>query len=312
MLDLDMQKFINTLKKSGLPDISKMTAVDARRTMDQGANAIFPLINDPDVAITNQTISLDDTDLSLRVYTPKAKSEATPAFVFFHGGGFVLGSIEEYDHLCVSIAKHAGCTVFSVAYRLAPEFPFPIPPEDCYNATVWIASHAEMLKILPHKIFVGGDSAGGCLAAVVALMVRDRIQRPLAGQILLYPALNRSFDTASYLTYGHLNVTADVMMWFWNQYLADKTQIHNPYAVPFYTNSFTALAPALVITAECDPVHDEGEAYAEQLKKGNSLYAYHCYEGMVHVFPLYADRVASAKKATENLVGRIAQMINEL
>ena len=269
-LDLEIKSFLAKLNQNGIPDITGMTATAARTVIDHGAYAVFPITNDADIDITNQTIT--DTQLPIRIYTPKIKTGALPALIFFHGGGFVLGTLDESDYLCVSIAKRAHCVVISIAYRLAPEFPFPTPPDDCYDAAVWVASQAKTLNIMPNKIFIGGENAGGCLAAVVALMARDRDTRLFCGQILIYPLLDRNFDRRSYLKYAETSVISrKTLMWFWEQYLPDKSAINNPYAVPFKTNSLTALPPALVITAECDPLHDEGEAYTEKLKQAHSL-----------------------------------------
>jgi acetyl esterase len=156
---------------------------------------------------------------------------------------------------------------------------------------------------------VCGDSAGGTLAAVVALMARDKHYPPLRGQILLYPATDTNFETVSYQTQNTITLNRDMMQWYWHQYLPNKTDWKNPYAVPLNATSLDHLPKALVITNECDPLHDEGEAYAHRLKMANVLYDYHCYAGMVHAFPFYAQTVTSAKIATDDMIGRIALMI---
>lgn len=173
----------------------------------------------------------------------------------------------------------------SVDYALAPEHKFPAPVEDCYAAAKWVAENANAIGGDPTRIAVGGDSAGGNLAAVVAIMARDRGTPPLVYQLLVYPVINFAFDTQSYRecadSYG---LTKDDMAWFWNLYLPSEADGHNPYASPLRAQDLRGLPPALVITAEFDPLRDEGEAYAARLREAGVPAVCTRYNGMIHAF----------------------------
>jgi len=239
--------------------------------------------------------------IPVRVYTPEGQGPFT-GLVYFHGGGWVIGSIDTHDALCRSIANAAGCVVVSVEYRLAPEHPYPAASEDAYSATCWVAEHAGRLGIDPLRLAVGGDSAGGNLAAVVSLMARDRSGPRLALQLLLYPITDYDLDTASYLRYadGYL-LTRDAMAWFWRQYLPDGVSPDGPYISPLRVADLSGLPPALVITAECDPLCDEGLAYAERLKAAGVEVAATCYRGMIHGFIRRHRLLRQGRKGLEEL-----------
>jgi acetyl esterase len=234
--------------------------------------------------VENRTIPGPESDIPIRIYTPAANGPLA-GLVFFHGGGWVIGSIDTHDNLCRSIANAAGCVVVSVEYRLAPEHKFPAGIEDAYAATCWTFQHADRLGIDSRRIAVGGDSAGGNLAAVVSLMARDRGGPNLALQVLLYPITDHNLDTASYLTYsdGYL-LTRDGMAWFWNHYLPEGVLPDQPYVSPLRAKNLSGLPPALVITAECDPLCDEGNAYARRLETAGVRVTWSCYPGMIHGF----------------------------
>jgi acetyl esterase len=205
--------------------------------------------------------------------------------VFFHGGGFVVGDIDTHDATCRGLAKAAHCIVVSVDYRLAPEHPFPAAPEDCYAATVWVADNAASLGGDGARLAVGGDSAGGNLAAVVALMARDRGGPALAHQLLIYPVIDHNFDTASYVENGRgYLLSREMMMWFWGLYLEDASDGSNPYASPIRAEDLSGLAAATIISAEFDPLRDEGEAYARRLGDADVAVTARRYDGMVHGF----------------------------
>lgn len=234
--------------------------------------------------VENRTIPGPEGEIPIRLYTPSATGPLV-GLVFFHGGGWVIGSIDTHDNLCRSIANAAGCIVVSVEYRLAPEHKFPAGIEDAYAATCWTVEHADRLGIDPRRIAVGGDSAGGNLAAVVSLMARDRGAPNLALQVLLYPITDHNLDTASYLTYadGYL-LTREGMAWFWKHYLPEGVSPDQPYVSPLRANDLSGLPPALVITAECDPLCDEGNDYARRLETAGVRVTLSCYPGMIHGF----------------------------
>ncbi len=214
------------------------------------------------------------------------KQEPLPALVYFHSGGWAFGSIKAHDPVCRALANNACCLVVSVGYRLAPEHPFPAAPEDCYAATQWVAEHAREIKADSARIAVGGDSAGGNLAAVVALMARDRQGPALCYQVLIYGETDYyEPGTASYTTYSEgYGLTREDMIWFWDQYLARPEDREHPYAVPLHATDLNALPPALIITAEYDPVRDEAEHYAQHLQQADVPVQLSRYAGMIHSF----------------------------
>jgi acetyl esterase len=240
--------------------------------------------------VQNRLIDGPDGPLPIRIYHPE-HGEQRGALVFFHGGGFVIGSLDGHDNLCRQICVDAGCVVVSVDYRLAPEHKFPSAVDDAYAATSWVHAHAAELEFDPEKLAVGGDSAGGNLSAGVTLLAKQRGGPKLAYQVLLYPATDlRTFDRPSSLenAEGKLLSRAD-MIWFTAQYLRDDKDRHDPLASPLAATDLSALPPALVITAEHDPLRDEGNAYAEALRAAGNSVQLTCYPGTIHGFmSLYA------------------------
>lgn len=203
-------------------------------------------------------------DLALRVYTPPGDGPH-PAIVYFHGGGWVLYELDTFNPICRDLAHFTGATVVSVAYRLAPEHPFPAAVDDAHAAVRWVAEHGAEIDVDGRRIAVAGDSAGGNLAAVMALRCRDE-GPPLAFQLLLNPVTDHDFDTGSYHEFadGHF-LTRPQMHWYWDRYLPETARRDHPWASPLRAPDLAGLAPALVLTAECDPLRDEGEAYAARL-----------------------------------------------
>jgi len=236
----------------------------------------------PVAKVEDRSMPGPDGQIPIRVYTPEGR-RPLPVLVYFHGGAFTLGSIASEDPVCRVLANGADCIVVSVEYRLAPEHKFPAGIEDCYTATKWVSDHAPDLHGDPTRLAVAGTSAGGNMAAVVALMSRDRGSPPLAYQLLMYPVTNCAFDTASYQECGEgYMLTRDSMIWNWKLYLQSEADGHNPYASPLQAKDLRGLPPALVITAEYDPLRDEGEAYALRMKKAGVSASYKRYEGMLH------------------------------
>jgi acetyl esterase len=224
--------------------------------------------------------------LRLRIYTPRGQGPF-PLLVFYHGSGFVLCSLDTHDGICRNLCAGAGCVVASVDYRLAPEHPFPAAPEDCLAATRWCADHAAGLGADPARLVVGGDSAGGNLAAVVALRLRDEGGPRPVGQLLLYPVTD--WHTPGWPSYAEnaegYGLTRATMEWFWGHYLADPARDSaHPHAAPLRAASLAGLPPALVTTAEYDPLRDEGEAYARLLEKQGVEVEATRYPSMIHGF----------------------------
>jgi acetyl esterase len=224
-------------------------------------------------------------EIPLRIYAAE-EAGILPGLIYFHGGGWVFGNLDTHDALCRALAKESGAVVISVDYRLSPESRFPAAVEDSYAATLWVAANAERLGIDPTRITVGGDSAGGNLATVVAMRCRDSKGPALARQLLLYPVTNlSSFDTGSHqeLAEGYF-LTRSAMQWFTGYYLASNDQSRDPEASPLLAQNLNGLPPALVITAEFDPLRDEGEAYGERLEQAGVPVTMKRYPGMIHGF----------------------------
>jgi acetyl esterase len=216
--------------------------------------------------VEDRTIPGAASDIKVRIYRPR--TEATlPLLVYFHGGGFVLGDLDTHDSICRGLAQAADAVVMAVDYRLAPENPFPAAPDDCFAATSWAASHAAELGIDPTRIAVGGDSAGGNLAAVVALRARDEGGPALKAQLLVYPVTdNHLHPTRSMIDNGDgYFLTREAMLFFDKHYFADPAHMVHPHFAVLRVEDLAGLPPSYVLTAEYDPLLDEGEAYAARL-----------------------------------------------
>ncbi len=279
---------------SGLLDVHSTTPIELRKLYENSTELPFPA--EPVARVEERSAPGPAGNVPVRVYAPDADA-AGPPVVFLHGGGWVIGNLDTHDGAARKLANASGCTVVSVDYRLAPENPFPAAAEDCYAAAQWVSDHAEQLGARPGPIALVGDSAGGNLAAVTALMARDRSGPEVAQQVLVYPVIDCDFERPSFLenAEGYL-LTRDVMMWFWDQYVPDESRRRDPYVRPLSAD-LAGLPPALVITAEYDPLRDEGEAYAESLQAAGVKVTCTRYDGMIHGFFSFADFVDKAKEA---------------
>ncbi|MEU7055832.1 alpha/beta hydrolase [Streptomyces sp. NPDC046197] len=223
--------------------------------------------------------------LPVRFYRPRTDDVPLPVLCYFYGGGWVLGSIDTCDAICRSLANATGCLVAAPGYRLAPEHKCPAAVEDCCAAVRWLAEHAVRHGGDAGRLAVGGDSAGGNLASVVSLHARDHGGPPIAAQLLVYPNTDHLADTASLrensdeVFFNHRSVD-----WYWRHYLADPAQGREPYVSPLRADSLRGLPPALVITAEYDPLRDEGESYARRLAAEGVAARLSRYDGMIHGF----------------------------
>jgi acetyl esterase len=249
-------------------------------------------------AVREQVIQGPGGDLRLRIYRPQGKGPF-PLLAFFHGSGFVLCSLDTHDGMCRNLCAGAGCVVVSVDYRLAPEHKYPAGLDDCVFATHWIADHASELDGDATRLVVGGDSAGGNLAAAAALRLREQGGPPLVGQLLIYPVTDyHAPGTASYRENAEgYGLTRDTMVWFWDHYLADAAQAADPYASPLRAPDLANLPAALVQTAEYDPLRDEGEAYAAKLRAAGTPATLSRWDGMNHGFLFWVGRVDKAGEA---------------
>jgi acetyl esterase len=222
--------------------------------------------------------------IPLRIYTPRG-NHPFPIVVYFHGGGWMLGNLETVDGICRVICQESQSVVISVDYRLAPEYKFPAAVEDAYAATLWASRHTSHLQGNSQKIVVAGDSAGANLAAVVALMARDRHEFKLSHQFLIYPVTNYGFDTPTYNQYSDgYQVRREDMIWFWHHYLTTPADGNNPLASPLKATSLNNLASASIYTAEYDILRSEAEDYGQKLQKAGVPVSIKCYPGLIHGF----------------------------
>jgi acetyl esterase len=241
-------------------------------------------------------------DIPIRIYMPKIRTEPGPAFVNFHGGGFILGDLESEHPRCLLMAAEAGAVSVGVDYRLAPEHPFPAGVEDCYAALQWVAANAEELKVDPDRIAVGGGSAGGNLAAAVALIARDRGGPKIAFQMLIYPVFDDHCDTPS------MKAGAGLYIWdyqntldMWDQYIGKERGEVSCYAAPARATDLSGLPPAYVMTCEHDPLRDEGMLYAMRLLQAGVPVELHNYPGTVHGFDFLTPSETSARAVQDSI-----------
>jgi acetyl esterase len=281
-LDPQAQKIVDAMAALNLKPVEKSTPDEARESMRVRTAALGPF--DEVAAVADHRVGVDGGEITVRVYSPEGPGPH-PALVFYHGGGWVIGDLYTHDGICRSLTNAAGCVVASVGYRLAPEFKYPVAVEDAYSAIAWVVASASRLGIDPRRVAVAGDSAGGNLATVVALMARDRGGPRLVHQVLVYPVTNHDFSSLSYRENATDYVlTAEAMRWFWRHYLAREEQGKEPLASPLLAPNLGGLPSALVITAECDPLRDEGEAYAARLRDAGVPVTLTRYAGMFHGF----------------------------
>ncbi len=251
----------------------------------------------------------DQTSIPLRIYIPN-DSKMLPALVYFHRGGWVFGNINEADPVCRKLANHLGCIVISVEYRLAPENPFPKPLNDCYDATEWVYEHIATFGGTNKKIVVCGESVGGNLAATVALIARDMKKSFISAQLLICPVISSVINEAPYNScVDQYFLTKDAMHFFWNMYLQSSENYNKPYASPDLASDFKGLPPAVIITAEYDPLHAEAENYANHLKAAGVPVLSKCFPEVIHGFidlPIYDER---AKIAWINEIGQLLKEV---
>ena len=301
-LDPIVKALLDQMAQADAPALSEQTPEEARAGMaDLAAMGLPP----EDLAsVEDRDIPGPAGDIPVRIYTPEGAGPL-PVTVFFHGGGWVIMDVESHDSVCRYLAKASGSIVVSVDYRLAPESKYPVPVEDCYAATVWVAENATSLGADAARLAVAGDSAGGNLAAAVAQMARDRSGPSIAFQALMFPALDARMDTASYKANSEgFFLTEDSMQWFWGHYLNEASEGEQAYASP-PRGDLAGLPPAFVATAEYDPLCDEGEAYATALNDAGVQTEYVEYDGQIHDFILLGAVIPRAKEAMDKLASAI-------
>lgn len=304
MLDPDARALLDLLVEKNIPPVHTVDPITAREAY---VSRRFATQHEPShvAAVTNTTCPGKGGSIGLRMYRPASAPERhAPALVFYHGGGWVIGDLDTHDGLCRHLANRSGGVVVAVDYRLAPEDPFPAAVDDAIDAFTWVAAQASTLGLDPHRIAVGGDSAGGNLAAVVALNQREeRARDPGAPQpcfqLLIYPATDKRMQSPSHEANGQgYLLTHDTMRYFRGHYLPNASHYSDWRASPLLASSHANLPPALVLTAGFDPLRDEGRQYADALSADGTRCTYVCFERQIHGFMPMDKAIQEATTAT--------------
>jgi acetyl esterase len=291
------QALLDQFAAAGDLDLTELPPAAVRQLFAQMAPVRPP---QPVARVQDRTLPGPSGEIPVRIYAPESRGPL-PAIAYFHGGGFVLGGLDTHDGTCRALANAAGAMVVSVDYRLAPEHRFPAAPEDCYAALRFLGERGAEIGADPARLAVAGDSAGGNLAAVTALLARERRGPELRFQLLVYPVADHRFDTPSYRdnAEGYF-LTAAMMRWFWSHYLEQPDHGEDPIASPLRAKDLAGLPPALVITAEYDPLRDEGEAYAARLREAGVATELRRYPGQIHGFFSWSDLLDDGRAAVEH------------
>ena len=303
----ELADFLTARSNSSLPEVWQAPVSELRKNLENRAlqsgepENIFEVVH--------RFIPGPTSDLPIRIYRP-VKGAVRPALVCFHGGGWVLNNLDSYEQALRSLANKGKFVVIAVNYQKAPEQPFPVPFDDCYATLNWVYENSAQLGINESQIGVGGDSAGGNLAAAVAIKARDQGDFNLAFQLLIYPCNDNEmkYDSAYNNAVGY-GLSTQSMEWFWKQYLSRKADAKNPYAVPAAAKDFRGLAPAIITTAELDPLLDDGYNYAELLRKSGVATVYREYDGVIHVYFTLAAITPEAQVLQQFVVDEINALL---
>jgi acetyl esterase len=299
VLDRDARALLDLIAAAGRPSFHTLTPSEARKQYKESRGFSQP--EAPRVASSVELeVEAPHTIIPVRAYRPfgAAPTEVLPALVFFHGGGWTIGDLDTHDVLCRELANGARCALFAVDYRLGPEHKFPAAVVDAVRATKWVAENAERLNVDSDRLAVGGDSAGGNLAAVVALTARDTEEPRLIYQLLIYPATDQYIDLPSHFRNGSgYLLTRELVLYFRANYLNGPQDYDDWRASPLRASDFSRLPPALILTAGFDPIVDEGEAYAKRLQAAGVPVEYVCFESQIHGFVTMGRVIAQANEA---------------
>ncbi|KYH25455.1 acetyl esterase [Halalkalicoccus paucihalophilus] len=297
-IDPQAEALLETVETMGRPPTYALSPESAREQLAE----LFASEGEPVDRVEDFSISGPAESIPVRLYAPTGEDH--PLLVFYHGGGWVIGDVGTYDPVCRALSNAADCAVLSVDYRLAPEHPFPAAVEDAYAALEWAAEYAERINCDPRRVAVGGDSAGGNLAAAVSLMSRDRDGPEITHQSLIYPAVAspavHEFPSHEENGEGYLLEAASIE-WFLERYLPNPVDHRNAYAAPLLARDYSNLPSATVLTAGFDPLRDEGREYADRLESAGVSVTRHEYEGMIHGFVNLLDHLDAAGEAIDAL-----------
>jgi acetyl esterase len=285
VLESATQRFVDELNAQNPPPLSKIPLEEARAALARGQDV--PVVKLP-ADIEDRTIAAGpNNNLLIRIVRPKGRTGRLPAVMYFHGGGFVLGDRQDWDRLLRDLAHAANAAIIFVEYSRSPEARYPVAIEEAYAATRWVAENGREINVDPVRLAVAGDSAGGNMVAAVTLLAKQRGGPKLDFQIMFCPNTDASFSSESFQQFasGYF-LSREEMEWYLDQYLPDKTRRNEPTATPLNATleQLTGLPPALVITAECDVLRDEGEAYARRLMEAGVLVTATRYLGTIHEF----------------------------
>jgi acetyl esterase len=298
MLHPQARALLDLIDQRAAPAVHEQTPLEARESYR--ARRFFTQPDAQPVAqVRELTADGPHGPIAMRLYRPAPEtSDALPVLVYFHGGGWVIGDLDTHDALCRALANGSGCAVVSVDYRMGPEHRFPAAVDDCLAATYWVRRNAGALNVNPDKLAVGGDSAGGNLAAVIALAARNAGDLPVAYQLLIYPATVQRRVTRSGAVNGQgLLLTVDSMRYFHDHYIDDDRHDHDWRAAPLLCDDLGRLPPALVLTAGFDPLRDEGIEYAHRLTQAGNRATLISFERQIHGFITMGTVIDEAEEA---------------
>ncbi|MDV7243385.1 MULTISPECIES: alpha/beta hydrolase [Rhodococcus] len=303
-LDARTQQWLDGIASSGMPSLNELP-VPAAREAFAGAVATFGLAATDQARIEDRACTTAHGQIPVRIYTP-AGSGPFPVLVYFHGGGWVLGDLDSADGICSLLAVRSHAVVVSVGYTLAPEAQAPTPAHEGYAVAQWVVDNAALINADPERIAVGGDSAGGNIAAVVALMARDAGAPRFVHQLLLYPVVTQRTDADSYTRYGTgYFVTADMMQWFFDLYVGNEDRADDWQVSPLVAPSLAGLPEAHVIVAEYDPTRDDAEEYAAKLAASGTTVTLKRYTGQIHGFVSLAAAMPQGETALTEAAARL-------
>lgn len=308
-LDHDAQTLLDMVRAANRPAFETVGAAEARLLYLAGRRVLAPEPM-PIAEVRDMAIPVPAGPIPLRLYRPAAEG-AFPVLVFFHGGGWVVGDIATHDTVCRHLANRVGCAVVSVDYRLAPEHKFPAAVEDAFAATAWVADNAAAFGVDAGRLAVGGDSAGGNLAAVVSLMARDRGGPRISYQLLIYPATDAAMrhDSVARFAEGYV-LTRSTMRWFYEQYLPSPEDAADWRVSPLVATDLAELPPAYVLTAGYDPLCDEGDAYAERLAAAGVPVVHRRFAGQIHGFATNGRIIRAADAALDEAAAALKRAWN--